>query len=134
MKAAWSYRMVDPARYQMLYGPHVLAEVLWTRVLAQPALTMARMVDGLNGVAGVQPARTWSWGNEWSPGRFELLHNGSEVGEWAWDPPAPHRIIKPELWLGRVLDGLNRVVGRHLPPPEPAAIAPVLQRDVRAAS
>lgn len=117
MRRVWSYSMLElGARYRVSYGDIELAEVFWAQSPLQPSLTMARIVDGLNAVAGPQPSRTWSWGPEWSPGRHSLLHNGVEVGEWGW----LRRVRNPEMWQARVLDGLNRVVGAHLPPPEPA--------------
>ena len=117
----WNLRSVSHLHdsWEILFrGSHV-GYVHWVRNLRHPELTKLRIIGGLNGRHGAaQPPRTWSFGTEGSPGRYDLHHNGVTVGEIAWDhiPPGD-----PEVWQDLILAGLNWVSdARQFTPPEPA--------------
>lgn len=126
MRSTWGFRSLSPDSFALLYDERVVADVWWIRSLRHPTLTMHRIVDGLNGAAGPQPPRTWAFGTEGSLGRWELLHNGATAGEVAFH----QRLRDPQSWLQRILDGLNRVIDRDTPNPEPIPVRRVEERQV----
>jgi hypothetical protein len=101
-----------PDRWLLHYGTHPAGELFWIVVLDHPAFTADRVCEGLNGVHGHQPARRWT-ATESAPGRWDLLDDGTLVGELAWTQP--RMLAKPTgQWTQRALDGLNA---------EPAVVA-----------
>lgn len=117
----WNLRSVNHLHdtWDVLFVGRRVGSVWWIVSLRHPELTKRRIIDGLNEVHGIaQPARTWSFGTEGSPGRWLLLHNGRTVGEVAWEHPPP---CEPEVWQDRILAGLNWAPpSASIPPPEPA--------------
>jgi hypothetical protein len=117
----WTVRTLSHLHdtWEILFEGRHAGYVHWVIGLRHPHLTRARIADGLNGVHGAaQPCRTWAFGTEGSPGRYDLNHNGATVGEIAWNHQPP---VEPEVWQDRILAGLNYVsTSRTIDPPEPA--------------
>ena len=111
----WSWRSRTPDTFLILYGPDPAAVCRWIVDRRHPTVTMERLIDGLN-TGDVVPARTWTWERIGLTSTVALLHNGVEVGEIEWQD----RVRNKRIWSTAAVHGLNRVVSRHLPPPEPA--------------
>lgn len=119
MRHTFSYSLASTHTYQLHYGPTVVADVFWIHDLMHPSNTMARIVEGLNGVEPAEP-RTW----ELRPAAHDtrcvgIFHNGREEGEIGWliEPRNPDRLIAQ---MTAALNHPEHVTLTETPIPEPA--------------
>lgn len=111
----WELHVAGVDAWNVFHDGQMVALVVWIADLRHPMQTMARIADGLNGVHADVGQRTWS-AELAVPHRWNLVHNGRVVGEFAWE-----RVPRDEQrWLDRALQGLNWVPeSRAFTPAEP---------------
>jgi len=99
----------------------VVASIQWIRTLDHPQDAKTRIGAGLDGAHGDrQPPRCWTIPDtQPGPDRWEIRHNGELCGEITWHHPPPG--VAPQVWIDRLLAGLNHVDRARRPlPPAPA--------------
>jgi hypothetical protein len=119
MRHQFSYTLGNTHTYLLHYGPNLVGEVFWIFDLLHPSNTMARIVEGLNGVAETEP-RTWELRpTAHDTRRVGIFHNGREEGEIGWlvEPRNPARL---HAQIAAALNHPEHVTLTETPIPEPA--------------